>query len=55
MGSHYKACVAEMEAYGVFDVCEKQNVLALVIRGISDFGDKFKNKTFIKLPTRPLL
>lgn len=43
---HDKACVAEMEAYGVIDACEKQNVPALVIRGISDFGDKFKDNTF---------
>jgi nucleoside phosphorylase len=45
-GIHDKACVAEMEAYGVIDACEKQNVPALVIRGISDFGDKSKDNTF---------
>ena len=43
---HDKACVAEMEAYGVVDACEKQNVPVLVIRGISDFGDKKKDDLF---------
>lgn len=46
---HDKACVAEMEAYGVVDACEKQNVPALVIRGISDFGDSSKDNTFHKV------
>lgn len=43
---HDKVCVAEMEAYGVIDACQKQNVPALVIRGISDFGDRTKDMTF---------
>lgn len=43
---HDKACVAEMEAYGVVDACEKQNVPALVVRGISDFGDSSKDDVF---------
>lgn len=43
---HDKACVAEMEAYGVVDACEKQNVPVLVVRGISDFGDDKKDDLF---------
>jgi len=45
-GIHEKVLVAEMEAYGVFDACEKQNVPVLVVRGISDYGDKTKDNTF---------
>jgi len=45
-GIHEKALVAEMEAYGIFDACEKQNVPVLVVRGISDYGDKTKDNTF---------
>lgn len=48
-GIHEKALVAEMEAYGVFDACEKQNVPVLVIRGISDYGDTTKDNTFHKV------
>lgn len=43
---HDKACVAEMEAHGVYDACNKQQVPVLVIRGISDFGDSSKDNTF---------
>lgn len=43
---HDKAYVAEMEAYGVFDACEKQKVPALIVRGISDFGDGTKDDAF---------
>lgn len=43
---HDKAYVAEMEAYGVFDACEKQRVPALIVRGISDFGDGDKDDAF---------
>ncbi|MCX8980859.1 purine phosphorylase [Citrobacter portucalensis] len=43
---HDKAYVAEMEAYGVFDACEKQRVPALIVRGISDFGDGTKDDAF---------
>lgn len=46
---HDKVCVAEMEAYGVVDACNKQNVPALVIRGISDYGDRSKDNTFHKV------
>ena len=42
-GIHDKALVAEMEAYGVFDACEKQNVPVLVVRGITDHGDATKD------------
>jgi nucleoside phosphorylase len=48
-GIHEKAVVAEMEAYGVFDACEKQNVPVLVVRGISDYGDTTKDNTFHKV------
>ncbi|HFK4650291.1 TPA: purine phosphorylase [Serratia marcescens] len=43
---HDKAHVVEMEAYGVFDACEKQNIPALIVRGISDYGDGTKDDTF---------
>ncbi|MDP2128268.1 MAG: purine phosphorylase [Pseudohongiella sp.] len=43
---HDKVCVTEMEAYGVFDACEKQKLPVLVIRGISDYGDKTKDNNF---------
>lgn len=43
---HDKAYVAEMEAYGVFDACEKQKIPALIVRGISDFGDSTKDDVF---------
>lgn len=43
---HDKICIAEMEAYGVIDACQKQNIPALVIRGISDFGDRTKDISF---------
>ncbi|AQS85926.1 MAG: hypothetical protein ABF876_09885 [Acetobacter aceti] len=46
---HDKVCVAEMEAYGVIDACQKQEVPALIIRGISDFGDSSKDNTFHKV------
>lgn len=48
-GIHEKAVVAEMEAYGVFDACEKQNVPVLVVRGISDYGDITKDNAFHKI------
>ncbi|WP_339473577.1 hypothetical protein [Pseudomonas fluorescens] len=38
-----------MEAFGVFDACEKQNVPVLVVRGISDYGDTSKDNTFHKI------
>ncbi|CAB3831519.1 5'-methylthioadenosine/S-adenosylhomocysteine nucleosidase [Achromobacter mucicolens] len=46
---HDKALVAEMEAYGVFDACEKQSVPVLVVRGISDYGDTTKDNTFHRI------
>lgn len=48
-GLHDKAVVAEMEAYGVFDACDKQNIPVLVVRGISDYGDTSKDNTFHKV------
>ncbi|MCF5736512.1 purine phosphorylase [Pseudomonas syringae] len=46
---HEKALVAEMEAYGVFDACDKQEVPVLVVRGISDYGDITKDNAFHKI------
>ena len=46
LGDTGKACVAEMEAHGVYDACNKHEVPVLVIRGISDFGDSSKDNTF---------
>lgn len=43
---HDKAHVVEMEAYGVFDACEKHSIPALIVRGISDYGDGTKDDTF---------
>lgn len=48
-GIHDKAVVAEMEAYGVFDACDKQKVPVIVVRGISDYGDTTKDNTFHKV------
>jgi len=42
-GLHGKAIVAEVVAYGVFDACDRQNVLVLVVRDISDYGDTTKD------------
>jgi nucleoside phosphorylase len=43
---HGKTEVGEMEAAGVVDGCRRGSVPWLVIRGISDFGDEFKNDQF---------
>lgn len=43
---HDKAHVVEMEAYGVFDACEKHKIPSLIVRGISDYGDGTKDDTF---------
>lgn len=43
---HGKIEALEMEAAGLVEACERANVPWLVIRGISDFGDKFKDDAF---------
>jgi nucleoside phosphorylase len=43
---HGKTEVGEMEAAGFVTICRRHGVPWLVIRGISDFGDEFKNDTF---------
>jgi len=43
---HGKTEVGEMEAAGVVDACRRGPVPWLVIRGISDFGDEFKDDRF---------
>lgn len=43
---HGKIEVIEMEAAGFVDACRRYNALWLVVRGISDFGDQFKDDRF---------
>lgn len=43
---HGKVEVGEMEAAGLVEACRQGGVPWLVIRGISDFGDEFKNDHF---------
>jgi len=43
---HGKIKVVEMEAVGLIEACKRQQVPWLVVRGISDFGDKFKDDRF---------
>ena len=43
---HGKIEVVEMEAVGLTEACRTANVPWLVTRGISDFGDSFKNDHF---------
>jgi nucleoside phosphorylase len=45
-GIHGRAEVGEMEATGVVEACRPRNVPWLVVRGISDFGDEFKDDRF---------
>lgn len=49
---HGKVEVGEMEAAGVVDACRRGNVPWLVVRGISDFGDDFKDDRFHTLASR---
>ena len=49
---HGKVEVAEMEAAGIFAACTQHSVPSLVIRGISDFGDKKKDNSFHELASR---
>ena len=43
---HGKTEVGEMEAAGVVEACRRGPVPWMVIRGISDFGDEFKDDRF---------
>ena len=43
---HDKVEVVEMEAFGFAEACQRAGVPWLVVRGISDFGDKFKDDRF---------
>ena len=47
-----KTEVGEMEAAGVVEACRRGNVNWLVIRGISDFGDNFKDDRFHKFASQ---
>lgn len=43
---HGKVEVGEMEAAGLVDACRRASLPWLVVRGISDFGDDFKDDAF---------
>lgn len=45
-GMHGKTEAGEMEAVGVVEACRRANVPWMVFRGISDFGDEFKDDQF---------
>jgi nucleoside phosphorylase len=49
---HGKIDTAEMEAAGIFTACFQAGVDALVIRGISDFGDSTKDNQFHELAAK---
>ncbi|WP_224249771.1 5'-methylthioadenosine/S-adenosylhomocysteine nucleosidase family protein [Hyalangium gracile] len=49
---HGKTEVAEMEAAGLMEACERSGAPWLVIRGISDFGDEFKDDRFHEFASR---
>ncbi len=49
---HGKVEVGEMEAAGLVAACRRANVPWLVIRGISDFGDPFKDDRFHDFASR---
>ena len=49
---HGKIDTAEMEAAGIFTACFQADVDALVIRGISDFGDSTKDNQFHELAAK---
>ena len=44
--THGRIEVGEMEAAGLVTACRRHALPWLVVRGISDFGDSFKNDTF---------
>ncbi|HEX3477469.1 MAG TPA: hypothetical protein VHT91_20750 [Kofleriaceae bacterium] len=43
---HDKIKVVEMEASGLIEACRRASLPWLVVRGISDFGDRFKDDRF---------
>ncbi|WP_186067548.1 phosphorylase [Burkholderia gladioli] len=49
---HGKIEVFEMEAVGVCAACHNEGVPAIVIRGISDFGNQFKDNRFHEIASR---
>lgn len=49
---HGKLEVAEMEAVGVANACDRAGTPYLVVRGISDFGDERKDDRFHELAAR---
>ncbi|HVG62431.1 MAG TPA: tetratricopeptide repeat protein [Hyalangium sp.] len=49
---HGKTEVGEMEAAGLVEACERSQVPWLVVRGISDFGDEFKDDRFHEFASR---
>lgn len=49
---HGKVEAAEMEAAGIFTACFQSGVDALIIRGISDFGDSTKDSQFHELAAK---
>jgi serine/threonine protein kinase/nucleoside phosphorylase len=49
---HGKVEVGEMEAAGLVAACRRANIPWLVIRGISDFGDQFKDDRFHEFASR---
>jgi len=49
---HGKTEVAEMEAVGLMEACERSGLPWLVIRGISDFGDELKDDRFHEFASR---
>ncbi|RKH55177.1 protein kinase domain-containing protein [Corallococcus llansteffanensis] len=49
---HGKVEVGEMEAAGLVAACRRANIPWLVIRGISDFGDHFKDDRFHEFASR---
>jgi serine/threonine protein kinase/nucleoside phosphorylase len=49
---HGKVEVGEMDAAGLIAACRRANIPWLVIRGISDFGDQFKDDRFHEFASR---
>ncbi len=49
---HGKIEAADMEGAGFFEGCRRSNTPCLVIRGISDFGDEFKDDRFHEFASR---
>ena len=49
---HGKLEVAELEAEGVANACERAGIPFVVVRGISDFGDERKDDRFHELAAK---